>query len=106
MAAVKNVGRGYTDMDNAGQQQRPLRVWERTPRWHPRRWFGYAWRQRHYEWGGDGSWFYQTSKQRALDVLADTCAPDSGRIDNLTNLTATHINQRYQSSFGMRRPRS
>lgn len=98
MAAVKNVGRGYTDMDNAGQQ-RPLRVWEQTPRWHPRRWIGFTWRQRHYEWGGDGEWFYQTTKQRAVEGLSEQFDTDRV-IGSQADYT------RAKRRFGMARPRS
>jgi hypothetical protein len=52
--------------------------WQRTPWWHPLRWFGYAMREWVYDDSMphglyDGEWKYKTYLQRAQDVLREKC---------------------------------
>lgn len=53
--------------------------WQRVPFWHPRRWFGYSWREWQYDAYTmmaeyDGQWVYQTHEQRARQILEEAYA--------------------------------
>lgn len=91
--------KGYSVGDMRVMPRKPT-GWEQTPRWHWRYWFGY--RMRKWDVGRDGhallqhpdynsDWMYRTFGQHARAVLEEQA---NGRSENLT---ATEINQRYQS---------
>jgi hypothetical protein len=51
----------------------PLASWERTPRWHWRRWVGYQWRRKiqHGTFAPEPDWIYGTDKQVAVQFLRE-----------------------------------
>lgn len=49
------------------------RIWEPTPWWHYRRWFGYTWMQCQNNFYSGPDYLYQTDQKRAREVLKESC---------------------------------